>query len=179
MTGRITDFRDSVIDFLGKTTGWSQQPSLINQLLKNISDEAMHQATNISDLLKQSLDSLNDSAKDLSEWFKDMARSIDRTENAVPQRSDPLVLDLDGDGVELIALDDSKVFFDLDNDGFKERVGLVSGDDGILVLDANHNNNVDNATELFGYKDQDGHETVGSEELRIMFIQLAILISQI
>ncbi len=47
VTGRITDFRDSVIDFLGKTTGWTKQPSAANRLLSNISKEFMNQATNM------------------------------------------------------------------------------------------------------------------------------------
>jgi hypothetical protein len=35
-----------------------------------------------------------------------------------PTRLSPIVLDLDGDGIELISLAESKAFFDLDNDGF-------------------------------------------------------------
>jgi hypothetical protein len=40
-----------------------------------------------------------------------------------------LVLDLDGDGVETKHVDNG-VFFDIDNDGFDEKVGWVKGDDG-------------------------------------------------
>ena len=38
---------------------------------------------------------------------------------------DPLVLDLDGDGVELTREDSSKVYFEFDTDGFGERCGWV------------------------------------------------------
>ncbi len=40
-----------------------------------------------------------------------------------PSYQDPahLTLDLDGDGVEMVPLDQSGAFFDLDNDGFRER----------------------------------------------------------
>ncbi|MBB4188574.1 hypothetical protein GGE07_005253 [Sinorhizobium terangae] len=69
---------------------------------------------------------------------------------------DPLILDLDGDGVELSSLVDSSVHFDYDRDGFAEKTGWVSADDGILVIDANSNGSVDDAGELFGSPSQDG-----------------------
>ncbi|HYG36652.1 MAG TPA: calcium-binding protein, partial [Clostridia bacterium] len=69
---------------------------------------------------------------------------------------DPLVLDLDGDGVELGGLADSSVHFDYDQDGFAEKTGWVSADDAILVRDSNTNGTVDGASELFGSPNQDG-----------------------
>lgn len=62
---------------------------------------------------------------------------------------DPLVLDLDGDGIETEGIN-KRVFFDIDNDGVKEQVGWIKGEDGILFLDRNNNGIVDNAGELFG-----------------------------
>ena len=50
---------------------------------------------------------------------------------------DPLVVDIDGDGVQLISFNDSHVSFDVDNDGFVENTGWVSGKDGIVVHDKN------------------------------------------
>lgn len=47
----------------------------------------------------------------------------------------PVVLDLDGDGIELVSLDRSKARFDINGDGEEERLGWVGRDDGILVLD--------------------------------------------
>lgn len=69
---------------------------------------------------------------------------------------DPLILDLDGDGIELTALADSNVHFDYDKDGFSEKTGWVKSDDGILVRDLNANGLVDDAGELFGSPNQDG-----------------------
>jgi len=63
---------------------------------------------------------------------------------------DPLVLDLDGDGVELTAMNNSAAYFDLDNDGIAEQVGWVSADDGLLAIDINGNGVIDNIDELFG-----------------------------
>jgi Ca2+-binding RTX toxin-like protein len=62
----------------------------------------------------------------------------------------PLVLDLNGDGVSLVDLKASNVYFDMDNDGLKERTGWVAATDGILALDRNQNGLIDDASELFG-----------------------------
>lgn len=69
---------------------------------------------------------------------------------------DPLVLDLDGDGIELIAVGASQAHFDFAGDGFAEKTGWVASDDAILVRDANGNSIVDGASELFGNETQDG-----------------------
>jgi hypothetical protein len=45
----------------------------------------------------------------------------------------PIILDLDGDGVEVAF--GQQTFFDLDNDGFREQTSWVSADDGFLVID--------------------------------------------
>ncbi|MCA9735198.1 hypothetical protein KC799_23885, partial [candidate division KSB1 bacterium] len=49
--------------------------------------------------------------------------------------SDPLTLDLDGDGlIELTSVTDG-VYYDFWNDGFAEKTGWVAADDGMLVWD--------------------------------------------
>lgn len=63
---------------------------------------------------------------------------------------DPLILDLDGDGIETANVDNSTAFFDLDNNGFAENTGWVGEDDGLLVLDRNNDGIVNNGGELFG-----------------------------
>ena len=64
-------------------------------------------------------------------------------------RGSPLVLDLDGNGVQLGALEQG-VPFDLFGTGEKMKTAWVSGGDGLLVLDRNGNGSVDGAEELFG-----------------------------
>ena len=64
--------------------------------------------------------------------------------------TDPLVLDLNGDGVNLSSMAGNSASFDVDKDGFAERVGWVRGGDGILVRDLNNNGKIDNIGEMFG-----------------------------
>jgi len=76
-------------------------------------------------------------------------RKYQAAQLAISQRS-PIVLDLDRDGVETTSLASSSAHFDLDANGFAERVGWVSADDGLLVRDINGNGIIDDGTELFG-----------------------------
>ena len=73
------------------------------------------------------------------------------TNNAINARTflniDPVVLDLNDDGVKLTSYNNSEVTFDVDNDGKRERTGWVSNQDGILVEDQNNNGKIDNITE--------------------------------
>ena len=62
--------------------------------------------------------------------------------------TDPLILDLNGDGVRLTNYRDAPVFFDADNDGGNlEETGWVSPEDGIVVVDSNGNGKIDNISE--------------------------------
>ena len=47
----------------------------------------------------------------------------------------PIILDLDGDGVELVPLDESTAFYDINGDGYRERMAWASADDGFLAYD--------------------------------------------
>lgn len=68
----------------------------------------------------------------------------------------PLVIDMDNDGIELIALADSTAHFDLVVDGFAERTAWVQADDALLARDMNGNGRIDNVNELFGGGGQSG-----------------------
>ena len=62
----------------------------------------------------------------------------------------PLVIDLDGDGVELVSLGNSSAYFDLNLDGFAELTGWVSPDDALLAFDVDGDGIIDDNSELFG-----------------------------
>lgn len=77
---------------------------------------------------------------------------------AAKDTGSPLVLDLDGDGIELTTFSASTTdtFFDIDGDGFAEQSAWVAADDGLLARDINANGTIDDVTELFGSADIDG-----------------------
>lgn len=83
----------------------------------------------------------------------------------------PLILDLDGDGVTTLALPTASVYFDLDHNGFAERTGWVAPTDGLLVLDRNHNGQIDSGAELFGNHTQlaDGRKAANGFEALAAF----------
>ena len=62
----------------------------------------------------------------------------------------PIVIDLGGDGIKTIARADFHGSFDLLGNGHAIQSGWVSGDDGFLAIDSNHNGRIDNISELFG-----------------------------
>ena len=64
---------------------------------------------------------------------------------------DPLVLDLNGDGIKTTNLNgDSVTFFDSNSDGFAEMTGWADAHDGVLAMDRNGNGVIDDGAELFG-----------------------------
>ena len=78
---------------------------------------------------------------------------------------DPLLLDLDGDGLELNAqVKGRSTLFDTDGDGFLEPTGWVRGDDGILVRDLNGDGVINDASELFGTTTDDGFTVLAAED---------------
>ena len=132
--------------------------------------------------IKDYLNSLISDSHTISTFIQSSFNSLFTAESitsapALPRRVDPLTLDLDNDGVELISVNNSTAFFDLDvtpeldsngnptgrylSDGVKEQVGWVNSNDGLLTLDRNNNGTVDNILELFGKTNK-----TGTEELR-------------
>ena len=72
---------------------------------------------------------------------------------AEPQKTDPLVLDIAGNGFSTSGLS-RPVLFDLDGDGRRDQISVPTGDDALLAWDRNGNGRIDNGRELFG--DQHG-----------------------
>lgn len=76
--------------------------------------------------------------------------NYDAAQNWQPRR-DPLILDLDGNGLDTIAASPTKpILFDHNGDGTKTGTGWIGANDGFLVVDRNDNGTIDNGTELFG-----------------------------
>ncbi len=93
---------------------------------------------------------------------RENTRMMEMAQSGVMEEAEPLVFDLDGDGLELTTAEDG-VIFDITGDGKTEQTAFVTGDDAFLALDRNGNGTIDSGKELFG--DQHGAKN-GIEELR-------------
>ncbi len=77
------------------------------------------------------------------------AMSVPQLEAYLTLMGTPIVLDLNGDGVQTLSIE-SGIQFDLYAIGEKLHTGWISSTDGILVLDHNHDDIIQNGSELFG-----------------------------
>uniref|UniRef100_UPI001652890F calcium-binding protein n=1 Tax=Paenibacillus tengchongensis TaxID=2608684 RepID=UPI001652890F len=84
---------------------------------------------------------------DVYELYEEYMGSTTATD-PVPYR-DPVILDLDGNGIEPTA-QPLGAYFDFNVDGFAEKGQWIAPGDGLLVRDLNHNGAVDDGRELFG-----------------------------
>lgn len=74
-----------------------------------------------------------------------------------PNAGSPLILDLDGDGVEATAFGSTTAtFFDVDADGFAEQTAWIGSDDGFLAYDIDSSGTIDSVDGLFGSTTVDG-----------------------
>ena len=78
---------------------------------------------------------------------------LEELDPAPPTPISPLVLDLDGDGIETTHLDVG-ITFDHNANGLLQHTGFVAADDGFLALDLNGNGSIDSGRELFGSNTQ-------------------------
>ncbi|MGB0467505.1 MAG: tandem-95 repeat protein [Pontibacterium sp.] len=85
---------------------------------------------------------------------------------ATVQALDPLVLDLNGDGqYHLTSVTNGAVPFDMDLDGDTDSTAWVGPQDGLLVHDLNNNNQIDDVSELFSERYNNGDHESGSAAL--------------
>ena len=75
--------------------------------------------------------------------------NFNKAKETEPIKVDPLLVDLDGDGIETTDTSNG-IIFDHANDGFAESSAWVGKDDGMLVIDKNNDGIINNGTELLG-----------------------------
>ena len=71
----------------------------------------------------------------ISGFVNNITGGNDSNDNSGSDSGKPIILDLDGDGVEVNI--SGNVSFDMDGDGFLERTAWADADDGFLVIDLN------------------------------------------
>ena len=79
----------------------------------------------------------------------DQVAALSTVQAALISTKTPIVLDLSGDGISTLNIA-AGVRFDLGADGTTEHTGWVSSTDGLLVMDRNHDGNINDGSELFG-----------------------------
>jgi len=153
-----TEHHDSIsflMDALGK--GSKIDGSSLNQFFTQKNKELQGSSLNQfftqknSDILSYVKINSQGTDNQLQQFMKSSGTSFGASENNVQQLTpiDPLVIDLDGNGVKVNDVKNSSVFFDMDNDGYAENTAWVSPFDGILVTDVNHDGTINNITEIF------------------------------
>uniref|UniRef100_UPI0028AA728A beta strand repeat-containing protein n=1 Tax=Rhizobium sp. TaxID=391 RepID=UPI0028AA728A len=65
-----------------------------------------------------------------------------------PNAIDPIILDLDHNGIALTSLEHG-VSFDINADGHQDKIAWTAGTDGILAYDVDGNGKIDNGSEIF------------------------------
>ena len=137
---------DILADILTAWTSWYLPKSTIGF------KEALKQAARSVDgkaLDKRINDAVNGS--DLQPIDPRTKTTNDAAKAAPPPRRDPLIFDLNGDGLSTIGISTTNpILFDHNADGIKTGTGWVKPDDAFLVLDKNGNGSIDNGRELFG-----------------------------
>ncbi|WP_153020720.1 hypothetical protein [Pseudomonas sp. BMS12] len=114
--------------------------------------QAIEEAHNTSSETTTTVDSATQAAS-FQQVLQQRELELTVTANPEPQKTDPLVLDLAGNGFATRGLQNA-VRFDLDADGRRDSISAPSGDDALLALDRNGNGRIDDGRELFG--DQNG-----------------------
>ncbi len=76
---------------------------------------------------------------------------------------DPIIIDLDGNGLELSDLSTSSIFFDIDADGYAENTAWTT--DSILTFDLNQDGIINNISEVFSEYFNDGSPNSGLDAL--------------
>ncbi|MFN6131951.1 MAG: hypothetical protein ACK46L_03400, partial [Synechococcaceae cyanobacterium] len=155
ITGRVADF--------GVDLAFGAVDAVMG-LLRDASDAINELGGDVASTLNRIGDALGDIGQSLSDLFSSGVAWIDQAGNSfadalrdqLRRLIDPLVLDLDGNGIELTPRTTSNVYFDMDGDGIKELTGWVKPTDGLLAIDSNTNGQIDNINELIGDLNRSG-----------------------
>ena len=100
----------------------------------------------IGDFVSDVEEFLDDAFDEIGDY---LYKKLNGIKKLVHYNADPLVLDLDGDGFELLSVKEG-VYFDEDNRNLAEKTQWVSKDDALLALDLNGDGIINDGSELFG-----------------------------
>lgn len=132
----------SYINEQGQTVTTSQGSNYSEAMLQHYGVETEHTDANGNVTSTTARMTLGGHFRALADWLGfdgdpgiqgDYARDNEGSGEPASDAAKPVIIDLDGDGVEINA--DAQVSFDWDNDGFRESGNWAAADDGFLVVD--------------------------------------------
>ena len=96
---------------------------------------------------------------EMSRSFVEMAE--DKIDFGQPRLCDPLVINLNSN---VANVSDQKFFFDVDADGEKDEISMLTKDSGYLALDTNADGIINDGSELFGTQSGNGFKDLLSHD---------------
>ena len=128
----------------------AQYASLTTGQIKALSNQSLAAliSSQIIALSTQQLCALNTSQKALLATTANLV-GLSTSQVAAIRTSTPIILDLNGDGVRTLMMSEG-VEFDLLSNGKPVQTGWVSAGDGLLVMDRNGDQSINDGAELFG-----------------------------
>lgn len=136
------------------------------QSLENAIDQALQAAKDAGKSVQQAVEVISKALSALGEGFGQVLNKMNFSKSGIDAfitqlqnlfqtafTIDPLILDLNGDGVQTTRLSKSTttgVHFNLDAKGFAENTAWVDAHDGLLVRDLNGDGKITSGRELFG-----------------------------
>ena len=135
-----------------ETAAQNVRDMTLEALGSNFSEDSIEVNDGFVGIENEITDALN-SLKGDSNTFIEAAQQLFSGAN---RPIDPIILDLDRDGIELISVTTSNARFDMDADGFAERTAWVAPDDAFLIHDRNQDGIVNDISEFFGSAGIDG-----------------------
>ena len=129
----LLEYRDSLREAIDNL---STLPNLAQMIAERFIDNLTTTFTDISNTVSHAY----------QEFIDSVAAAL------VAPRTDPLIIDMAGNGIALDSFAASNALFDLNSDGTPENTGWTktNSDDSFLVIDKNNNGNIDDITEMFG-----------------------------
>ena len=155
--GRLKDQFDKTLGDIADKLNTTKEK--LSDAINDVVDKALEGEKAFGDWLKDKFDQAGDwwdqAQKDFGDWFipfaKDLGDLLKLPWEGKYHIVDPMILDLDGDGIETMTAGQYQgALFDHNKDGIRTATGWVKPDDGLLVLDRNGDGIINNGGELFG-----------------------------
>lgn len=172
----LNELRDNANQLLESITDWvfgngtsASIEQAVGEMLDNIRGNYGYYEKSINDLIDRlhNFPTLSNNLHLINGLFWGALSGPSTSDAYQHSHYDPIIIDLNGDGVKTISKSAGLVF-DHDGNLFAENTGWVSPEDGLLVLDKNHDGKIGSGNELFGsntilnngQKAQNGYEAL-------------------